>query len=151
MLFNEKSNQPISLNDTKSMYNNLNGEIKQLINILGYECENIQFDRNNLDEMFYKDQYHRLAEKLEEIENRLSYLQKPVLEEGYIRQNESGRYELPSGTYLTSGNVCEILVNDIKLNEKHWQYTTIEHNGKDYYAVSLGKDININGMLIRIR
>lgn len=76
---------------------------------LGDECENIQYNQDDLDEDFLKSQYRSIADKLEDLYYKLQYLSKEVTEQGYIKHNESNRYELPSGTYFTSGSTAEIL------------------------------------------
>lgn len=106
------------------------------------------YNRNNPDEAFIRSQYYDIADKLSDIEHHLSYLNKPVSEEGVLHHNNDGRYELPSGEYFTSGSGCEILVED---EESYWVYTSIEHNEEDYYAKALGRDVSIGGMVARIR
>src|SRR5690606_17183791 len=108
-----------------------------------------RFDQDNLDEQFMKNQFHSLADKLEDIKWKFDYLMKPVVEQGFLKLNEDGRYELPSGHYFTSGSTCELLVTD-SYNEQYWIYTSIEHSG-DYYATVLGKEKSLNGLMARIR
>lgn len=151
MSYFRKNNQDISLEDCEVEFEKLNRQIKNLLYKLGDDCDNLRADRDDLDQEFLRDQYRTLANKLESVYSRLEYLAKPIVEQGYIRHNESGRYELPGGTYFTSGSVCEILYTDKKYDEQSWVYTSIEHNGKDYYATSLGRDTSINGMMVRVR
>ncbi|TKC15706.1 DUF5348 domain-containing protein [Robertmurraya kyonggiensis] len=150
MYFN-KSSKDISLEDAKYHFLKVKSEIKDLLYELGDDCENLRVNRENLDQEFMKDQYRILTESLEDIYYRLEYLTKPVVEQGYIKHNDAKRYALPSGTYFTSGSTCEILYNDTKYDEQYWLYTSIEHNGSDYYAKALGPDVSINGMMVRVR
>lgn len=151
MTYFSKSNQSITLEEAKREFDKLNGSIRDLLYKMGDDAENIQSDRDDLDQEFYRSEYRSIFSKLEDIYSDIKYLSNPVTEQGYISHNSSGRYELPSGTYFTSGSSCEILYNDTRHNEQYWVATAIEHNGEDYYAVALGRDTSINGMMVRIR
>lgn len=149
MFQDRRSETPISLDKATDEFQKIRSSIKNLLYKLGYECENIRYNHDDLDQDFLASQYYYLADKLDDVERRLSYLSKPIIDQGYIRHNQDGRYELPSGEYFTSGSVCEIL--QTRNDEQYWVYTSIEHNGDDYYATALGKDVSINGMMVRIR
>ena len=127
----------------------MNDQIQRILYKTGYEFDNVLYNHNNLDEAFMRSQYSGIADKLSDIERLISHLNKPVSEEGVLRHNNAGRYELPSGEYFTSGSGCEILVEED--GESYWVYTSIEHNGEDYYATALGRDVSIGGMVARIR
>lgn len=141
----------MSVEEALKEFQKLNRQITQLLNLLGYECDNVVYDREDLDEEFLRSQIYYLSNKLGDIKNRVEYLSKPIKEQGFISKNSLGRYELPSGYYFTSGSICEILWNDDRNDEQYWLYTTIEHNGTDYYATALGKQVSIDGMMVRIR
>lgn len=145
-----KSSRNISLEDTKKEFNKVKNSIKDLLYVIGDDCENLVIDREDLDQDFMRSQYSSLSDKLDDIYRRLHYLSKPVTEQGFIRHNSAKRYELPSGTYFTSGSSCEVLYTN-RDGEQYWVYTSIEHNGEDYYATSLGKDFSIDGILVRVR
>jgi hypothetical protein len=147
--FNNRSQTSINLEEATNEFNKMHKSIQTLLYKLGDECDNIRYDRGDLDQDFLRGQYHLLADKLDSIEKRLTYLSKPVVEQGYIRHNDLDRYELPSGTYFTSGSSCEILIT--RYDEQYWVYTSIEHNGSDYYATAVGINTSINGMMVRIR
>lgn len=141
----------ISVDEALTEFNKLNYEIKRVLNKLGDDCDNVHYEPDNLDEDFLRNQMRLYADKLDDVKRGITYLSKPVVDQGYIKHNSAGRYELPSGEYFTSGSVCEILYNDERYNEQYWVYTSIEHNGNDYYATALGRDTSINGMMVRIR
>lgn len=147
----KKSTQDITLDEAANEFHKVKRSIENLLYKLGDEGDNLRTERDDLDQEYLRSEYVSLLEKLDDVYRRLNYLSKPVTEQGYIKHNELKRYELPSGAYLTSGSTCEILYNDSKYNEQYWIYTSIEHNGDDYYATALGKDISIKGMMIRIR
>lgn len=146
-----KSTQNISLEETKKEFGKIQRALERLLYIMGDDGENIEYEKEDLDQEFLRTQFCSLTDQLDDIYRRLNYLSKEVIEQGYIRHNESKRYELPSGTYFTSGSTCEILFNNEKYGEQYWVYTSIEHNGNDYYAKALGKDVSINGMMVRVR
>lgn len=151
MTYFSKSNQPINLQEAKQLFDKMQNQIFDLLYKLGDECDNIRIEKENLDQEFIKSQYRILVEKLDDVYRTLTYLSKPVTEQGFIKHNSEGRYALPSGDYFTSGSTCEILYNDERCHEQYWIYTSIEHNGEDYYATALGKKISIDGMMVRVR
>ncbi|MED5052582.1 DUF5348 domain-containing protein [Anoxybacillus rupiensis] len=141
--------QSMSLEEVKEEFETLNRRIKDVLKKLGTEGENIDCDRDDLDEMFLRSEYIKIADKLDEVRRSIDYLSKPVIEQGHIRHNSQGRYELPSGRYLTSGSSCEILHQ--YSDREYWLYTQIEHNGEDYYATALGRNVSIDGKMVRVR
>lgn len=145
------SSKEITLEEATKAFQKVNDQIQDLIYKLGDECDNLRSKPEDLDHEFMRDQYRSLADKLDDIYRRIEYLSKPIVAQGYIRHNESKRYELPDGTYFTSGSSCEILFNDKEYGEQYWVKTTIEHNGDDYYSTALGRDVNINEMMVRVR
>lgn len=140
----------MSLKETQAQFKKLNNSIEDILYRLGNSAENIKYDLDDLDESFMVNQFNRLESKLYDIKRRIDYLSKPVEEQGFLKHNKGGRYELPSGTYFTTGDVCEILVSD-EDDEQYWVLTLIEHNGEDYYAKALGRDVSINGRMVRCR
>lgn len=147
------SNKEITLEEATKAFQKVNDQIQDLLYRLGDECDNLRSKPEDLDYEFIRQEYRSLSDKLDDIYRRIEYLSKPIVVQGYIRHNESKRYELPDGTYFTSGSSCEILVDDMEFGEpiQYWVKTTIEHNGEDYYATALGRDVNINGLMVRVR
>ncbi|MEN0661423.1 MAG: DUF5348 domain-containing protein [Caldibacillus thermoamylovorans] len=140
----------LTINEATEEMQKLNNEIKRLLKSFGgYEGEQLAYNPDNLDDDFIRSQYLSILYKLNDIQRRIEYLSMPVTEQGIIKHNSLGRYELPSGFYFTSGSVCEILKEDH--DDKYWVYTSIEHNGEDYYATALGKNVSIDGKTVRIR
>ncbi len=148
-----KSSTEISLEDTQKEFGKLKKQLHDLLYRLGDDGENIAPSRD-LDERFLIQQYRGLTEKLDGIHRKLEYLSKDVISEGPIFHNSAGRYEMLNGEYFTSGSTIELLVKDEDEDEDeraYWILTTIEHNGDDYYAVTLGRETSINGMTARLR
>ncbi|MDF2855502.1 MAG: hypothetical protein K0Q87_1353 [Neobacillus sp.] len=132
------------------MMSKLNVQIEDILDSCEYDGENIR-SSDDIDELYFKQMYAGIINRLQDLQRDIEYLSKPVLEQGFIRHNSAGRYELPSGRYFTSGSNCEILHDFYGDGDQNWIYTTIEHNGKDYYATSIGRDYNIDGCMVRIR
>lgn len=142
----------LSLVDVKDDLYKLHTKIQDLLYKVGHDFDNVQYDEKDLDEDFFYRELYQVADKLYGVEKVLTYLSKPVSEQGIIRQNRDGRYELPSGTFLTSGSMCEILTPEPFDKEKHyWILTQIQHTGYGYYSTKLGRDTSINGMMVRVR
>jgi hypothetical protein len=139
----------MELNEALSELQSLKRTIEQTVNKFGYECEDIYYDSENLDEDFTRTQIKQIAERLDDINRQIGYLSKPIITEGELTKNSEGRYELPNGYYFTSGSVCEVLYHS-SFGGLRWVYTTIEHNGEDYYFTSL-KNISLSGAKVRIR
>ena len=139
----------VSVNEVFHKLKKLNYEIKSILDLVGDECDNVPADPSDIEQQFMRDQLCGIVSKLGDIKWEVDYLNKPVSEQGSIYHNSDGRYELPSGHYFTSGSICEVM--RYYDGEQEWVFTSIEHNGKDYYATALGRDVSIEGMTVRIR
>lgn len=139
----------IDIQEAKRKFGKLNYEIESVLRNIGSYCDNVDYNHDDLDESFLKSQFSSVIDDLENVNRKLNYLSKKVVDQGFLKHNEAKRYQLPNGYYLTSGDECEILVTDD--DEQYWIYTTIEHNDEDYYATALGKNVSIKGMMARIR
>lgn len=139
----------VSVNEAFQKLVKLNNDISSFLNSVGDYCDNVEYDLNNLDEKFLRNQLYIISDTLDDVQRKVDYLSKPVREQGFLSHNSDKRYELPSGDYFTSGSSCEILYSDGE--EQEWICTSIEHNGDDYYATALGKDKSINGLMARVR
>lgn len=88
--------------------NRLDGEIRKLLRESGYaECgdlSSIEYDRTDPEELRDMDELRLVAEKLDAASRIVSYLQLPVVETSALHKNESGRFEMDSGFYFTSGS-----------------------------------------------
>ncbi|UAL49830.1 DUF5348 domain-containing protein (plasmid) [Sutcliffiella horikoshii] len=151
MTYFNKSSMKITLEEETKEFNILQGGIQKLLYKLGDDAENIESDSNDLDSEFLQSEYRSMFDKLEDVYYRLEYLKKPVIDEGLLTKNIRDRYELPSGLEFSSGYPCEILYFNPSYNEEYWVYTSIEHNGEDYYATALGRELSINGLRVRVR
>lgn len=103
-------------------------------------------DPTNPDEVGKWKVIQQIYPLLDEAFALVKYYEKPVAGEGWLMKKQNGRYDLV-GYELTSGCVIEVLNEEDE--PPAWVRTTIEHNGEDYYAVSLRG--NLEGMRARYR
>ena len=139
----------IRIDEARRKLEKLNEEIESVLKSIGDNCDDIEYDSNDLDDAYLFTQFQYLTKYLVNANSLMDYLSKPIIEQGFLKHNQHKRYELPSGNYLTSGSECEILYTDE--DEQEWLYTIIDHNGEDYYAFALGENVSLNGMMARIR
>lgn len=80
--------------------------------------------------------------------NLLKRLDEPVRAEGYLEKGSNGRYEV-DGLELSSGSYIEYFSED----EDGGCYvpSRLEHNGGDYYIVTLGREKSIQGLKVRVK
>lgn len=76
-----------------------------------------------------------ILDKLGDVLYELEYWNTPVMREGILTKNSSGRYEL-DGYELSSGCSVEILEAPDEDEPARWVRTRVEHDGEDYYLVS---------------
>lgn len=143
--------EKIELKEAFKILNDLGYRIEMKVRLFDYEAENVQYNHQDANDCFLHDQLKGIIEKLNDVQHDIAYLQRPICAQGIITHNDDGRYELPTGDYFTSGSTCEILTYDDLQERNEWVFTSIEHNGNDYYATALGKDISIDGMMLRVR
>ena len=103
-------------------------------------------DPSNPDEVGTWYAIQQICSLLDEAFALVKYYEMPVAGEGQLIKMENGRYDL-AGYELTSGCIIEVL--DEENEPVQWVRTAIEHNGEDYYAVSLRG--NLEGKMARYR
>lgn len=91
-------------------------------------------DPNDPDEVGKWDAIQKIYSCLDDAFSLVKYYDIPVAGEGQLVKNQNNRYEC-AGYELTSGCVIELLDEEDEM--PRWIRTVIEHNGDDYYAVSL--------------
>jgi hypothetical protein len=88
-------------------------------------------------------------------------LERPVTIEGTLHKKSNGRYSVKDYE-LTSGSGLEFLCeddchsrydkkSDSYINYQYWRASRIEHDGKNYYLVGTNRDIELEGLKVRIR
>ena len=137
------------LKRTRALY----GEIRQYLKDIQYnECDDlssVDYDREDLDAGLVVSELRYCAEKLDEAQRAMEYIQLPVIEESHIRKNSAGRYETDSGRVFTSGSPIEALLEGD--DGPFWAVSRVEadENGR-YYIVNYSK-YPMDGLLVRRR
>ncbi|MED4353628.1 DUF5348 domain-containing protein [Schinkia azotoformans] len=128
----------------------LKDQISSVLYKVDHSYENIEYDRDNEEDVFLTDEFRRIIDKLCQVENDLNYLKMPITEVGVLRKNELGRYETANGTYFTSGSPIEAYIYDSWDEIHRWVKSRIEHKNGDYYLYG-HDDVKLAGLKVRIR
>lgn len=105
----------------------------------------------NADSNYLRDSWNQIEDHLSKAAFDIFRISSPIGEEGILTKNSSGRYQLPSGEYFTSGSGIEVLIDKSEDKEDHyWAYSRIEHNGNDYYLTKF-PEYPLLGMCARVR
>lgn len=129
----------------------LHSSIKNLLDIVQYDSDNIRIEDNeDAEELFLRDEYRQVMSQLEDVHSRLEYLSKEVVKQGRLYRNENGRFELSESLELSSGSLIEFSHSDHWSEANKWIATKIEHKNGDYYLYDF-KDIELDGLHVRIR
>ena len=124
----------------------VNGSIRSLLRLSTYD----EYDDLNGQQLFLQTELREIMEKLSDVAGRIAYLSRPVKETSCLHKNRSGRYETKGGHYYTSGSGIEALIKDDYQEVPYWVWTSVEHDGKDYYLVG-HKNIRLDGLTVRVR
>lgn len=108
----------------------------------------LEINENDPEELLLQMELSSIMEKLNDVLWSITYLKKPVLQEGHLFLNSEGYYELKGkyGRIYQSGYTIEFL----DPYENSWTLSRIEHNGLDYYIVGYS-EISLAGLKVRIR
>ena len=115
----------------------LNGNIRSLLRLSTYDdyddLSGLHIDYEDGQQLFLQSELREVMEKLSDVADRIAYLSRPVKETSCLHKNRSGRYETKGGHYYTSGSGIEALIKDDYQEVPYWVWTSVEHDGKDYY------------------
>lgn len=126
----------------------LEPELKRVAKLIE-DAENKCIYGDAPQEHYLRSMNNKIGDKLDNVRRLLRQVNAPVIEEGTLRKNASGRYELPSGDYFTSGSSIEYL-RTYSDGGSLWIYSRVEHNGEDYYIVS-SPDLPMAGLRVRVK
>jgi hypothetical protein len=143
----------IKKEELQQAFRSLKFAIEKYRSIVGDDGENVSLHYGE-DGRFWFDQARNMDSTLYSIWWELNYLQGEIVEEGYLLHNMAKRYCLNTNDdyYYTSGSTIEYFYFDERYPEDAgWQLSTMEHNGDDYYIVSLGKTVKPEGVKVRVR
>lgn len=138
------------VNDLAKSIQILNNQIEGILRPLDYESDNIILNDENPDQRFLRNEYGSIVLRLTEIHTEITYLNKPIIEEGILFKNISGRYAISEEFSFTCGSLIEVLINDDWDKKKKWVLTRLEHTNGDYYLYDY-KKIKLRGLLARRR
>lgn len=135
-----------AFNKLHSVQNGLNG----FLELFGPDGENISTDKNNLDEYFKFCQLQDIAGLLENVQFKMKYLSKKLINQGFIGLDKNGNYTFPDGMKISNGSEIEVLVSTGEGQE--WIHTYIfEKEMGNYYALIGGSYYPMKKMMARIR
>ena len=109
----------------------------------------VEYDRDNPDEVQKYTVLSRIMDKLDNIRGQLSYLERPVVSTCELVYNpNSDRYECDYHEFHC-GDPIEFLYFD-DLERYEWICSRIEHNGDRYYIVGY-RNVSLDGLKVRFR
>lgn len=132
----------------------LNRNIEQFLKFSTYrdydDLSGLDIDFTNGEQLLLLDELRRITERLADIQDYISYLTRPIIEESRLSKGTAGKYRTAKGHCYDCTSVIEALVSDEYHDVPYWAITSVEHNGKDYYLVG-HKDIPMKGLHVRVR
>ncbi len=134
----------MKLTEAKAILNKIMPDLKRLANQDEFELE--RYTSEERTEMTFMND---VANRAREIDRRFTYMNRPILAEGFLVKNSQGRYYIESDSpdnYFTSGASIEIWDE----RDERFYLTRIEHDGEDYYAVSF-KGLKLEDAIARTR
>lgn len=111
--------------------------------------DNHDYNDKDPDDMLLCTMFNKIEDRFSAIAYDMNRITLPIKEVGKLKHNSAKRYELPSGDYFTSGSGIEVLIKDND-GSQEWVYSSVEHNGEDYYLTKLPK-ISMDGLTARTR
>ena len=114
------------------------------------DLSGLEINYRDSEQLFLLNELQSIMEKLDDVEDAIRYIAKPVREMGKLRKNASGRYELYSGHEYHCGSVIEALVSDERYDVPYWARTCVERDGVDYYLVGY-REVPMQGLTVRVR
>ena len=107
-------------------------------------------DYDSAEELFLLDELKGVMRAFQDVQDKLSYLSRPIKETSRLSRNRSDRYETYHGHCYTCGSRIEALVSDNRHDSPYWTRTSVEHDGSDYYLVG-HKEVDMDGLTVRVR
>lgn len=135
----------MKLNEAYSVFREIRKKIAKLESRYGLEDE-YEHDLTNSEESFKHDIAREVTSKLDDVKELLDYVEKTIVAEGRLEKNDNDRYEV-QGREITSSMVIDVFDEEFDRYER----SAIEHHSDGYYAVALGKDVDLQGVQARVR
>lgn len=143
------------INEIFSRTVKLRRDIEGLLKLADYgeygDLSNVEMNEKDAEQVFLQDELNYIMDKLQDACDRIEYLSFPVKETGCLHKNKIGRYETAQGYEYTSGTRIEALISDSGYHDTpFWVWTSVEHDGTDYYLVK-HKNVPLEGLSVRVR
>ena len=124
----------------------IENSISKLEDRHGYLPEEFEYSYDNPEEKYQHDTVRSVISQLADVQTQIKWMNKSVISEGILVKNNIDRYEI-QGTEIefSSGSPLDVWNNEWN----QWETSRIEHNGEDYYIVSLGRNKPISGLKVR--
>lgn len=118
------------LNEAKPLVNDINKFLKKF-----YEDEELEIDFGSDPDLIQeKEEYSNFLNILSDSVNQVNYLKRDTKDLGYLfYDNSSKRYATNEGE-LHSGEVIEVLVEDVFLEADKWCSTRIEYSSQSEHS-----------------
>lgn len=133
--------------------NDLNNDISYILSGAGFDrcnnMDNVKFDTKNSDALLLKDEFLQVLTRLDDVKNKIDYLNKPIIGEYTLRENQFGKYECEEREFHC-GYTIEYYCYDDWDECYKWIISRVEHDGNDYYIVG-NRDVPLEGLKVRIR
>ena len=111
---------------------------------------NLDMDCDDGEQLFLKDELLRIAIRLADVQEHISYLSLPVKEVSRLRKGTAGKYRTAKGHFYDCRSMIEALVTDDYHDVPYWTRSVVEYNGTDFYVVG-HKDLPMKGLTVRVR
>lgn len=132
----------------------LNRSITQFLKFSTYtdydDLSGLDMDLTDGEQLFLRDELRVIADRLADVQDFISYLSRPIVEDSRLRKGTAGKYRTAKGHIYDCRSRIEALVSDEYHEVPYWTRTTVEHNGEDYYLVGY-QGIPMNGLRVRVR
>lgn len=132
----------------------LNRSIAQFLKFTTYpdydDLSGLDIDFNDSEQLLIWEELRVITDRLADVQDFISYLARPIVEESRLRKGVAGKYRTAKGHYYDCSSIIEALVSDEYHEVPYWTRTTVEHNGKDYYLVGY-RDVPMKGLRVRVR
>lgn len=132
----------------------LNRSLTQFINFTTYpksgDLSNLDMDLTDAEQIMLWDELWHITDKLADVQARINYLSRPVVEVSRLSKGTAGKYRTEKGHYYDCQSSIEALVTDEYREVPYWTRTTVEHDGKDYYLFGF-HGLPMDGLTVRVR
>jgi hypothetical protein len=107
-------------------------------------------DTRDSEQLLLWDELRFITEKLADVQERITYLTRPVAEVSRLRKDTTEKYRTAKGRCYDCRSGIEALVTDEYRDVPYWSQTIVEHDGRDYYLAGF-KELPLDGLTVRVR